>query len=163
MALEGIYVRIKKSVSKNSVSYSVIENVRDINGKSTTKVIEALGNEQQIREKFPGVDPEEWARAYAKRLTEEMKKKSEMVIIKHDPYKSIPKGKKRSFNVGYLFLQSIYHRLKLDEICKEISVRHNFTYDLNKILALLMYMRILHPTSKKGRWSGQTSYWSLMR
>lgn len=66
-----VTMRIKKSVSKNSVSYSVIDNVRDINGKSTTKVIEALGNEEQIREKYPGVDPEEWARAYAKKLTEE--------------------------------------------------------------------------------------------
>lgn len=143
-------MRVKKSVSKNSVSYSIIENVRDINGKSTTKVIEALGNEQEIRERHPGVDPEEWARAYAKKLTEEHKQKSETIIIKHDPTKPIPKGKKRSFNVGYFFLKSIYHQLKLDKICKEISDRHQFTYDLNKILALLMYMRILHPTSKKG-------------
>src|SRR5690554_2564879 len=128
-------MRIKKSVSKNSVSYSVIENVRDINGKSTTKVVEALGNEQQIREKHPGVDPEQWARAYAKNLTMEASKKSEMVIIKHAPDRFIPKGKRRSFNVGYLFLKSIYHQLKLDEICKDISDRHNFSYDLNKILA----------------------------
>jgi transposase len=124
--------------------------MRDINGKSTTKVVEALGNEQQIREKYPGVDPEEWARAYAKKLTVEAKKKSEAVIIKYDPFRSVPKGKKRSFNVGYLFLKSIYHQLKLDKICKEVSDRHNFSYDLNKILALLIYMRILHPTSKKG-------------
>lgn len=143
-------MRIKKSVSKNSVSYSVIENVRDINGKSTTKVVEALGNEEQIRKNHPGVDPEEWAREYAKKLTEEKKKKSETIMIKYNPNKSIPKEKKRSFNVGYLFLKSIYHQLKLDTICKEISERRNFQYDLNKILALLIYMRILHPTSKKG-------------
>src|SRR5690554_6582039 len=73
-----------------------------------------------------------------------------MVIIKYDPDRFIPKGKRRSFNVGYLFLKSIYHQLKLDEICKDISDRHNFSYDLNKILALLIYMRLLHPTSKKG-------------
>ncbi|HLR70424.1 MAG TPA: IS1634 family transposase [Pseudogracilibacillus sp.] len=143
-------MRIKKSVSKNSVSYSVIENVRDIHGKSTTKVVEALGNEQEIRERYPGVDPEEWARAYAKKLTEEKKKKSETVLIKYDPNKTITKDRKRSFNIGYLFLKSLFHQLKLDKICKEISERHNFTYDLNKILALLIYMRILHPTSKKG-------------
>ncbi|WP_164214906.1 IS1634 family transposase [Virgibacillus sp. YIM 98842] len=143
-------MRIKKSVSKNSVSYSVIENVRDINGKSTTKVVEALGNEQEILERHPGVDPEEWARAYAKKLTEEKKMKSETILIKHNPKKSISKGEKRSFNVGYLFLKSIYYQLKLDKICKEISDRYNITYDLNKILALLIYMRVIHPTSKKG-------------
>lgn len=67
-------MRMKKSISKNSVSYSVIENVRDVNGKSTTRVVESLGNEEEIRAKYPGVDPEEWARAYAKKLTEEKKK-----------------------------------------------------------------------------------------
>lgn len=143
-------MRIKKSISKNSISYSVIENVRGIDGKSTTKVVEALGNEQQIRERHPGVDPEEWARAYAKKLTEEQKLKAETVIIKHDPNKMIPKGKQKSFNVGYLFLQSLYHQLKIDKICKEIATRHNFSYDLNKILSLLIYMRVLHPSSKKG-------------
>lgn len=143
-------MRIKKSISKNSVSYSVIDNVRGINGKSTTKIIEALGNEQQIRERHPGVNPEEWAHAYARKLTEEQKLKAETIIVKHDPNKIIPKGIKKSFNVGYLFLQSLYHQLKLDEMCKEISSRHNFSYDLNKILSLLIYMRILHPTSKKG-------------
>lgn len=143
-------MRIKKSISKNSVSYSVIENIRDINGKSTTKVIEALGNEKEIREKHPGVDPEQWAREYARKLTEEKKQKNTIIITKHNSTKSIPKDKKRTFNIGYLFLKSIYHQLKLDTICKEISDRHNFSYDLNKILALLIYMRILHPTSKKG-------------
>lgn len=149
-SIGGMKMRIKKSISKNSVSYSVIENVRDIHGKSTTRVVEALGNEQQIREKYPGVDPEEWARAYAKKLTEEQKLKSETVIVKYNPERRIQKDKRNSFNVGYLFLQSIYHQLKLDLICKEIAKKHNFTYDLNKILGLLIYMRILHPTSKKG-------------
>lgn len=143
-------MRIKKSVSRHSVSYSVIENVRDINGKSTTKVVEALGNEQDIRDRHPGVDPEQWARDYAQKLTEEKKRRSETIRIKHHPKKMITKEEKRSFNIGYLFLQSIYHQLKLDQICKEIADRHHFKYDLNKILSLLMYMRILHPTSKKG-------------
>ena len=89
-------MRIKKSVSKNSVSYSVIDNIRGVDGKSTTKVIESLGNEQQIREKHPGVDPKEWARAYAKKLTLEQKLKTETIIIKHCPDKIIPKGKQKT-------------------------------------------------------------------
>lgn len=143
-------MRIKKSVSKNSVSYSVIDNIRGVDGKSTTKVIESLGNEQQIREKHPGVDPEEWARAYAKKLTLEQKLKIETIIIKHCPDKIIPKGKQKTFNVGYLFLQSLYYQLKLPQICQEISSKYNFSCDLNKILSLLIYMRVLHLTSKKG-------------
>lgn len=142
-------MRIKKSVSKNSVSYSVIENVRDINGKPTTKVVEALGNEKEIREKHPGVDPEEWARAYAKKLTEEKKKKNAVIIAKYNPRKMVDPYKRCSFNIGYLFLQSIYYKLGLQHTIKTIQEKYQFQYDLNEILSKLIYMRILHPTSKK--------------
>lgn len=142
-------MRIKKSVSKNSISYSVIENVRDINGKSTTRVIEALGNEQEIREKHPGVDPEEWARQYAKKLTEEQKSKREPSIIKFNAEKLIDADEQRSFNVGYLFLQSLYYQLGLSKITQDIQSKYKFEYDLNEILSKLIYMRILHPNSKR--------------
>lgn len=142
-------MRIKKSVSKNSVSYSVIENVRDINGKSTTKVIEALGNEKEIREKHPGVDPEKWARDYAKKLTEEQKQKNALVIAKFNPQKRVNHNERRSFNIGYLFLQSVYYQLGLQDTAKTIQEKYQFQYDINEILSKLIYMRILHPTSKR--------------
>src|SRR5699024_3081582 len=142
-------MRIKKSVSKGSVSYSVIENVRDINGKSTTRVVESLGNEKEIRAKNPGVDPEEWARAYAKKLTEEKKKEKEPIIAKYHPQKRINQQYRRSFNVGYLFLQSIYYQLGLSQTTRTIQEKYKFQYDLNEILSKLIYMRVLHPTSKK--------------
>lgn len=142
-------MRIKKSISKNSVSYSVIENVRDINGKSTTRVVEALGNADQIRAKHPGVDPEEWAREYARKLTEQKKEEESPIIAKYHPLKRINKLQQNSFNVGYLFLQSIYYQLGLPEVTKRIQEKYKFQYDLNEVLSKLIYMRVLHPTSKK--------------
>lgn len=142
-------MRIKKSVSKNSVSYSVIENVRDINGRSTTKVVEALGNEKEIREKHPGVDPEEWAREYAKKLTEQKKQKNAVIIAKYNPRKMVDPNQRRSFNIGYLFLQSVYYQLGLQHTTKTIQEKYQFHYDLNEILSKLIYMRVLHPTSKR--------------
>ncbi|GEN56547.1 hypothetical protein GCM10012290_11910 [Halolactibacillus alkaliphilus] len=119
-------MRIKKSISKNSISYSIIENVRDINGKSTTRVIEALGNEQEIREKQPGVDSEEWARQYAMKLTEEQKRQRELSIIKLNAEKLIDADKQRSFNVGYLFLQSLYYQLGLSKMTQDIQSKYKF-------------------------------------
>ncbi|MFC4619668.1 IS1634 family transposase [Camelliibacillus cellulosilyticus] len=142
-------MRIKKSVSKNSISYYVIESFRGMDGKSTTKVVEALGSEKEIREKHPGVDPEEWAKAYAKKLTEEKKQKNAVIIAKYNPGKTIAPHQQRSFNVGYLFLQSIYYGLGLQHTTKTIQKKYQFRYDLNEILSKLIYMRVLHPTSKK--------------
>ena len=52
-------------------------------------------------------------------------------------------------NIGYLFLKYIYHDLGLDKICSDIASRHKFEYDLNDILAMLIYSRIIFPSSKK--------------
>ena len=40
---------------------------------------------------------------------------------------------------GYLFLQSIYYGLRLDQNCQKIRERHRFQYDLNAILSNLIY------------------------
>ena len=55
----------------------------------------------------------------------------------------------RRFNGGYLFLQDIYYELGIHKICRAISSRHLFEYDLNDILSRLIYTRILYPSSKK--------------
>ena len=70
------------------------------------------------------------------------------VIIKKDPSKVIDKNVQSSFNVGYLFLQDIYYKLKLDKICNIITEQHQFKFDLNDILSKLIYSRILFPASK---------------
>lgn len=142
-------MRIKVSRSKNSESYFVIKDIYK-NKKRTTKVVEALGNREDIQRKHPGVDPLEWALSYAQKLKEDEKQKKAKIMLAYDPNKVIPKEAQRSFNVGYLFLQSIYHGLKLDEICHQISRKRDFSFDLNTILSRLIYMRVLHPTSKKG-------------
>lgn len=142
-------MRIKKSVSKGSTSYSVIKDVYR-NGKKTSKVVEALGNDEEILEKHPGVDPYTWAKEYAKKLTRKEKENNHKIIAKFSPVKQIELNKQTLFNAGYLFLQSLYHELKLDKTCQKIAQKYEFEYDLNEILSRLLYLRILHPASKKG-------------
>ncbi|WP_269412169.1 IS1634 family transposase [Lentibacillus daqui] len=142
-------MRIKVSRSKNSTSYFVIKDIYR-NNKRTTKVVESLGNHEEILKKHPGIDPYTWAKEYAKKLTLEEKENNHKIIAKYNPDKQIERDKQTLFNTGYLFLQSIYHELKLDKVCQEISQKYEFEYDLNEILTRLLYLRVLHPTSKKG-------------
>lgn len=67
-------MRVKKNVSKNSTSYSIIKDVYR-NGKKISKVVEALGNDEDILKKHPGVDPYTWAKEYAKELTRKKRRK----------------------------------------------------------------------------------------
>ena len=69
-------------------------------------------------------------------------------MVKYSPTKVIAKDEQHSFNGGYLFLQKIYYQLGLHKICKEISQKYKFNFDLNSILSRLIYGRVIFPSSK---------------
>lgn len=140
-------MRLKISKSKNSASLYVIKSTY-INKVHSTKIIERLGTEAELRKKLNGQDPYEWANAYIDQLNKKEQEENRQVIIKRKQSELIGKNEQQSFNIGYLFLQQIYHQLKLDQICKDISTKYKFTFNLDSILSRLIYGRILFPSSK---------------
>lgn len=83
-------------------------------------------------------------------MTAAEKEESQNVVVEYNPKAYIQKGEQRSYNGGYLFLQKIYYELGLDYICKKIAKKHKLLkYDLNGILSMLVYTRILYPGSKR--------------
>ena len=140
-------MRLKMSKSKNSTSLYVIKSTYK-NGVHSSKIVEKLGTEAELREKLNGEDPIEWAKKYIEELNQKEKEDSQEVMVKYSPSKLISKNEQRSFNGGYLFLQQLYNSLKLDKICKEISQKYKFTFNLNSILSRLLYARIIYPSSK---------------
>ena len=99
--------------------------------------------------KFGPEDPEGAARAYVVELGKQERESREKVRFELSTNKLIKNGEKNSFNVGYLFLQNLYHKLGLDKICDKISKKHKAEFDLNEILKLLVYTRVLYPGSKQ--------------
>ena len=102
----------------------------------------------KIKQRAGNEDPLVWLKNYVQELNKKEKENRMPVIIKKDPSKVIDKNVQSSFNVGYLFLQDIYYKLKLDKICNIITEQHQFKFDLNDILSKLIYSRILFPASK---------------
>jgi transposase len=144
--------KLTVSKSKNAASLYVAKSFYH-NGTRSSKTIEKLGTEAELRKKYPDRDPYEWAQEYIDELNRkeaEKKKKNETpdILIKYSPTKLIPKNEQRLFNGGYLVLQRIYHALGLDKICKQIKDKHQFEYDLNAVLSRLVYARIIYPSSK---------------
>lgn len=45
-------------------------------------------------------------------------------------------------------MQDIYYKLGLNNICKDISDKYQFKFDLNDVLSKLIYSRILFSASK---------------
>lgn len=140
-------MRLKVSRSKNSASLYVTKTVY-IDKKERTITVEKLGTENELREKLNGQDPYEWAMDYIDKLNKKEQEESRQVIIKREQSKLIGKDEQQSFNGGYLFLQQLYHQLKLNRVCKDISSKYKFTFNLDSILSRLVYGRILFPSSK---------------
>jgi len=140
-------MRLSVSKSKNSTSLYVIKSTYE-NGVHSSKVVEKLGTVKDLSKRLNGQDPIEWAKKYIEELNKKEDEENREIIVKYSPSKVIVKGKQRSFNGGYLFLQQIYHELKLNKICTQISRKYKFTFDMSSILSRLLYARIIYPCSK---------------
>ena len=140
-------MRLKKSKSKNSVSYSIIEDYT-LNGKRTTRIVETLGNLEQIKIKAKDKEPMLWLKEYVQILNKEAKEDKEKMLIRLSQKRKANLNEQVSFNGGYLFLQKIYYDLGINNICNSIKDKYQFRYDLNNILSNLIYSRIIYPSSK---------------
>ena len=145
---EVITMKLTVSKSKNSASFYVQKTIRKPDGKVTTITIEKLGNLTEVTTKAGGKDPYVWAQEYVNELNRNEYDENKEILVSYSPSKLLKKGEQKLFNCGYLFLQKIYYQLGLDKICRDISGRHSFEYDLNDILSKLIYTRILFPASK---------------
>ena len=140
-------MRVKITKNKNTTHYTIIKDIYK-NNKRTTCVYENLGTLDKIKDRSGDEDPLIWLKNYVAELNRKNKEDSLPVIIRKSPNKLIEKNVQNSFNVGYLFLQDIYYKLKLNKICTTITEQHQFKFDFNNILENLIYSRIIFPASK---------------
>lgn len=143
-----MYIAI--SGSKNNKDVYIYRSFRKENGKASSCIYKKLGKYNALLEQFDGNEDKlmTWAKEQAAKETELYKQHTGKVSVEFSKAAAIPMNERRSFNVGYLFLQKLCTQLRLDKVCRTIKSRHNFKYDLNAILTDLVYARILSPASK---------------
>ena len=139
-------MRLQIIKSKNAQSLYVVKSVYH-NKKRTNKVVEKLGTYENLKESL-NEDPIKWAKNYVEKLNQQEKEGTRNILVKYNPTKIIEKNQQNSFNGGYLFLEKIYYELGLNNICKDISKKYKFEYDLDNILSRLVYGRIIFTASK---------------
>jgi transposase len=61
-------------------------------------------------------------------------------------------------NIGYLFLESLYNQLGINDVLRLEKSRSKIEYDLNGITKLLIFGRILEPQSKKKTFEKKDKY-----
>ena len=141
-------MRLGWTTGKYSITYRAVRTVR-INGKNKTQIVKSFGSEKYICETYGVTDAKAWAKEQVRLMSEAEKADSAKFNIELCAGTDLVIDEQRRFNGGYLFLQDVYYELGLHKICRAISGRHLFEYNLNDILSRLIYTRILYPSSKK--------------
>ena len=149
-------MRLGWTKNKNSTTYRAVKTIR-VNGKNKTLPIKTFGSDRFICETYGVTDAKAWAKEQVRLMNEAERDESASFNIELNPSLDLPLDAQIRFNGGYLFLQDIYYELGLDKICRAISGRHSYNYDLNSILSRLIYTRILFPSSKKSSFKDSRS------
>lgn len=146
---EVIHMRLGWTTSKYSTTYRAVKTIR-VNGKNKTQIVKSFGSEKYICESYGVSDAKAWAKEQVRLMNEAEKEDAAKFNIELCAGTDLAMDEQQRFNGGYLFLQDIYYELGLHKICRAVSSRHLFEYDLNAVLSRLIYTRILYPSSKKG-------------
>lgn len=133
---------VKKSGYKGKTYLSIVEGYR-IDGKVRHKTIEKLGYLEDLKKLYD--DPIKHFQEVAKQMTKENVNE---YTIKNLKTKIIDNSSKTK-NLGYVALREIYKELDLENFFKNKNKDLKIKYDLNKIFSLLIYSRIMYPSSKK--------------
>ena len=141
-------MRLNIVKSKNAQQFYVIESYRNSEGKNTSRIVEKLGTYEKLKEIHE--DPVAWAKEYVNELNRNAAVSGEKITVDYYPNALLGKEQTNLFNGGYIFLQKIYSELNLKYICRKISDKYKFKYDLSEVLSRMIYNRILCPSSKNG-------------
>lgn len=129
---------IYKRKNKSQTVYYLCKSFRDsYTGKNSSKIVERIGTEEELKKEHKNLDV--WLKDYAKKKTKE----KENFEINLNPDRKISKTKDRYFNGGYFALEKICYRLGLDKICKAAAKRSGYKGDLSKIFMAMIYDHII--------------------
>jgi transposase len=144
-----MFIKLSKNKNAKFTKVYLVEGYRDENNKVKHRTIHCYGNLEELEAEDPDILNK--LKAKAKNIP-----KNE-VVITHSLLKPNSEQKKDK-NYGYFFLDSIYKSLGIAEFIKNYKYETNFKYDLDEILRLLTFGRILNPMSKKSTVDHQDEY-----
>ena len=122
--------------------------------KTTTKNIARIGKHSELL--MITDDPLAYAKEQVKKYNEEYKKENKLSLdIKVDFAEKIKavdeiSSKSTQLNIGYFFLQHIYHELDIHSFFKAVTSDTKIEFNPDLVNRFMTYSRILNPDSKLG-------------
>lgn len=127
---------------------SIVHNYRDKDTKTTkTKVIKSLGYLDELDKEYD--DPIAFFTNEAKKMEDQRLLDNAPISFSINKDELIPTVSANRKNFGYAALSKIYHELGINTFLINRQRHSNEKYDANLIMKLLVFSRIIDPSSKK--------------
>jgi len=144
---------VKGKTNKKGTLVYLVEGYRDHDGKSKHRTIKSYGYLEDLEKDDPNI---------LDKLKKEAKEMDNETVVSLMINTLTPNLESSTpLNYGYFFLDSIYEALKLPMFINNHSRGYKFNYDINKILKLLVYSRILNPDSKKATFEDKDRFFNM--
>ena len=142
-------------------TYFIQKGYRNGN-KTTTKNIARIGKHSELLKITD--DPLTYAIEQVAKYNDEEKNNKMSMEVKIDFAEKLKLSKElvsssTNLNIGYLFLQQLYHDLEIGTFFKNITNESKITFDPNTVNRFLTFARILYPDSKLGTHKNLSHYY----
>jgi transposase len=152
-----MFLRKIKNKKTGRISLSIVQTYRVKGYKyPKTKTIKSLGYLDELEKEFE--DPISHFTEEARILTEQYKQENSSITLEVDPNQKLDENIASRKNLGYAVLSRIYHDLEIDKFLVNRQRRMNFEYNMNTLMKLLVFSRLLYPDSKKATYENRSSF-----
>lgn len=148
-----MYIRVTKSNTSKKETVYLVEGYRDKDGKVKQRIVKRYGYLDELQKGDPNILDK--LKAEAKLMDNEIVIPLMVNTLISNDFASIP------LNYGYYFLDFLYESLKLPLFISNNTRKYNHKYNVNQIMKLLVYSRILNPDSKKATFEDKDRFFNM--
>lgn len=150
---------LKKSANKKTgrTYLSVVDSYYDKKTKSSrTKTLESFGYLDELLNDYD--NPIEHFTQIVNEMKLEKASKQTPIVLEFSTNKKLTVGTNRRKNFGYSVFSSIYHELEIDKFIINRQRSTKIEASTNDMMKLLVYSRLLNPSSKKKTFENRDMY-----
>ncbi len=155
-----MFLRKNRSSKTGRTYLSIVRGFRDKNGKNRHKTVRKVGYLDVLEKEYH--NPIAHFEQIAKQMTNEEKELNKPIPLSVSPQSLLSVGTDNRKNFGHVAFSHLYHELELDYF---INNRRRYTkaeYNHNAIFKLLVYGRLLAPSSKKKAFETRNLFFDKM-
>ena len=145
-----MFVKKVKIKSNGQHALYLVESYRDKDGVPQHRTLKKLGVLEELEQENPNILSV--LQAEAKRMTDALEGPQTIQI-------DFSKLQEKSIvGYGHVFLEAVYRWLRVPEFIAAYRTRTKSVYDLDRILQLLVYSRVLNPSSKRRAFQDKSEF-----